>query len=67
MVAMKTKRAITLAGSPTALSRILGITSAAVHQWGDSLPKLRVYELREKRPEWFKEAKRKTKTPTERV
>lgn len=54
---MKTKQAIHLAGSPTALARIFGITSAAVHQWGEDLPRLRLYELREKRPEWFKETR----------
>lgn len=63
---MKTKQAIQMAGSPTALAKIFGITSAAVHQWGDDIPRLRIYELREKRPEWFKDSRPgKAKAQTE--
>jgi len=50
---MKTSNAIELAGSVTALAEILDITHSAVSQWGDNIPRLREYELREKRPEWF--------------
>jgi hypothetical protein len=35
------------------LARILGLTPAAITQWGDSVPVLRVYQLKELRPEWF--------------
>ena len=58
---MKTKDAIDLAGSRSALARILGLTPSAITQWGDEIPKLRIYELRELRPEWFV---RKTQKPT---
>lgn len=51
---MKTKQAIKLAGSQSALARILGVKRQAVPQWVPNLPPLRVYQLRELRPEWFK-------------
>ncbi len=35
------------------LARILGITRAAVFHW-KTIPKLRIYQLKELRPEWFK-------------
>lgn len=54
---MKTQTAITLAGGHTALAKILGITSSAIHQWGETVPPLRVFELKELRPEWFLKAK----------
>lgn len=50
---MKTSVAEYLAGGPAALARILGITVGAVCQWGETMPKLREYQLRELRPEWF--------------
>jgi len=56
---MKTDQAILLAGSPSALARILDISTAAVSQWGEFVPRLRVYQLRELRPEWFMEGKKR--------
>lgn len=50
---METKTAIDRAGSATALAEILDITLSAVSQWGENVPELRVYKLRELRPEWF--------------
>lgn len=50
---METKRAIELAGGASALARLLGISSAAVSQWGDELPTARVWQLRVLKPEWF--------------
>jgi DNA-binding transcriptional regulator YdaS (Cro superfamily) len=50
---MKTEEAIQLAGSRSMLARILGLTPAAITQWGDNVPMLRVYQLRDLRPEWF--------------
>lgn len=61
---MRTKDAISLAGSPSALAKILGITTAAICQWGENVPRLRVFELREARPEWFL-AERKRRAPGE--
>ena len=51
---MKTKDAVKLAGSKSELARILGIRRQAIIQWGVKMPPLRVFQLAEKRPEWFK-------------
>jgi biotin operon repressor len=50
---MNIKKAITLAGSQSELARILGITRAAVNHW-KAIPQLRIYQLKELKPEWFK-------------
>lgn len=50
---MQTKTAITLAGSTTALAELLGISLSAISQWGENVPELRVYKLRELKPDWF--------------
>jgi len=50
---MDKQTATTLAGSQSELARILGITRAAVFHW-KTIPKLRIYQLKELRPEWFK-------------
>lgn len=52
---MKTQTAIDKAGSVKELAGIFGVSVQAVYQWvkrGD-LPELKVYKLRELRPEWF--------------
>jgi hypothetical protein len=54
---MKTKLAIEKAGGTNALARLLGITSGAVSQWGDELPKAREWQLQLLRPEWFQAKK----------
>ncbi len=50
---MDKQTATTLAGSQSELARILGITRAAVFHW-KTIPQLRIYQLKELRPEWFK-------------
>jgi DNA-binding transcriptional regulator YdaS (Cro superfamily) len=50
---MDKQTAIKLAGSQSKLARILGISRGAVFQW-KSIPLLRIYQLKELRPEWFK-------------
>lgn len=50
---METKKAIEKAGSTTALAGILGISVAAVSQWGEAIPEQREWQLRVLRPEWF--------------
>jgi DNA-binding transcriptional regulator YdaS (Cro superfamily) len=50
---MDKQTAITLAGSQSELARILGLTRAAVHQW-KAIPLLRIYQLKELKPDWFK-------------
>jgi hypothetical protein len=49
---MDKQTAITLAGSQSELARILGIKRAAVWHW-KTIPPLRIYQLKELRPEWF--------------
>jgi hypothetical protein len=50
---METKNAIQLAGSSTALARLLGISISAVSQWGELVPDARVWQMKAMRPEWF--------------
>jgi len=50
---MKTDAAIKLAGGSTALADLLNITVSAVSQWGELVPDLRVYQLKEIKPSWF--------------
>jgi DNA-binding transcriptional regulator YdaS (Cro superfamily) len=52
---MKTQDAIRLAGSGVQLAKLLGITQAAVAQWGENVPKAREWQLRLLKPEWFTE------------
>ena len=52
---MQTQTAINRAGSATALAEILNITLSAISQWGENVPELRVYKLRELKPDWFAE------------
>jgi len=45
---------VQLAGSQAKLARILGISRTAVNYWKQKIPPLRMYQLKELRPEWFK-------------
>lgn len=45
MSSMLTKSAIEHYGSVSALAAALGITTAAVYQWGEVVPLLRAYQL----------------------
>lgn len=47
MAHMKTSDAILAFGSLTALAKALGISVQAVYQWGDTVPPLRVYQIKE--------------------
>jgi hypothetical protein len=58
---MDTQAAIKLAGGIRQLAEMLGLSTQAVYAWGKTVPKLRMYELRELRPAWFKPAKTKAK------
>jgi DNA-binding transcriptional regulator YdaS (Cro superfamily) len=51
---MDKEQAIKLAGSASALAKLLGITRAAVSQWGAKVPQARVWQLKALRPKWFK-------------
>jgi hypothetical protein len=50
--------AVKKAGTQANLARLLGVTKQAVNQWGDKLPPLQVYRLRELRPRWYSEWKK---------
>jgi hypothetical protein len=45
--------AIQQAGGQRELADILGISQAAVSQWGDKVPDQRIWQLRVVKPEWF--------------
>ena len=47
MTPMKTKDAIELFGGVAPLARALGISTAAIYQWEDDVPPLRVYQIKE--------------------
>ncbi len=49
--------AVKRAGSMSKLAVILGITRQAVSGWGRKVPGLRLYQLRERRPDWFRKTK----------
>lgn len=51
---MKTQTAIKQAGSCKALATLLNVTPGAVSQWGEELPKARIWQLKLLRPSWFK-------------
>jgi hypothetical protein len=44
---MKTVKAIKLFGSVKELAEALDITVHAIYQWGDDVPELRVYQIRD--------------------
>jgi DNA-binding transcriptional regulator YdaS (Cro superfamily) len=50
---IQTNKAIDLAGSAKELADLLSITQSAVSQWGEYLPKARVWQLMAIRPAWF--------------
>lgn len=59
---MKTKTAIKKAKGIAALAKLFTehkhpCTRQAVQQWGENLPPLREYQLREIKPEWFQSAR----------
>ena len=50
---MDKETAIRFAGSVKALAELLGISRPAIYQWGEDVPKMRVYQLKTLRPDWF--------------
>jgi len=57
---MEKSTAIRLAGSQTKLAAILGISQAAIAQWGEDVPLMRIYQLKSLKPKWFKNQKKKS-------
>ena len=49
---MNKEKAIELAGTPAKLAKLLGVSRQAVNNW-QQIPKLRIFQLRVLRPEWF--------------
>ena len=35
------------------IARLLKVTAPAAYKWGDKVPPLRLYQLKEMKPEWF--------------
>jgi len=56
---VKTKFAISIFKNISGLASALGISVQAIYQWGDEVPKLRQYEIRELRPEAFRTSSKK--------
>lgn len=50
---MTKEEAIKRAGGKSALARLLGVTPAAISQWGEDVPIMRIWQLKTLRPEWF--------------
>jgi len=50
---MEKERAIKLAGSVRKLAEMLGISRAAISQWGLNIPQARVWQLKAMQPQWF--------------
>lgn len=50
--------ALRKAGGEVSLAKLLGISRQAVSQWGERMPQLQLYRLKEMRPKWFAEFKR---------
>lgn len=44
---MTTQEAIKIFGSKNKMSKALGISRQAVSKWGDEVPELRMYQIRE--------------------
>lgn len=50
---MSKEFAIYKAGGVLQLSKLLGISRAAIYQWGKEIPQARVWQLKALKPEWF--------------
>ena len=46
---MKTSDVVRVFGSQKAIARLLGITPAAISQWGEEVPDLRQFQIKQKR------------------
>lgn len=54
---MTKDQAIAKAGNASRLAEILGVSKQAVSMWGQQMPLLRVYQLKERKPGWFRKRK----------
>jgi hypothetical protein len=53
MTLLKKKDGIAIAGSAAKLARCLGVSRAAITQWGEWMPPYRVMQLKERMPERY--------------
>lgn len=51
---MNKRDLIAAAGSPSKLAEILGLTRQAVSDWGELVPELQQYRIRDLRRAWFR-------------
>jgi DNA-binding transcriptional regulator Cro len=54
MISMKAKDLIKAAGGARKLASILHLTPQAVYYWGDLVPELQRYRIKELKPHWFR-------------
>jgi predicted transcriptional regulator len=54
---MTKTEAVARAGNANKLAALLGISPQAVSKWPETIPPLRLYQLREKKPRWFRKAR----------
>lgn len=50
---IKTETMIKVFGSPSAIARFYGCARQSVQGWGEFIPPVRMYELRDRRPDIF--------------
>jgi hypothetical protein len=62
MQRMTKQDGIAIAGSAAKLARLLGVSRAAVTQWGDWMPPYRAFQLREKMPDKYDQHCKEQKT-----
>ena len=60
---IKKKDGIAIAGSAAKLARVLGVSRAAITQWGEWMPPFRAMQLEEKMPEQFAQHCNEEKKP----
>lgn len=51
---MTKAEAVAKAGGVNKLARLLGVSPQAVSKWPAEIPELRVYQLRVRKPSWFR-------------
>ena len=62
MELLKKKDGIAIAGSAAKLARVLGVSRAAITQWGEWVPPFRALQLKEALPERYAQVCNKEKT-----
>lgn len=55
---IRTDAVVKAAGSHRAIAELFGISTQAVHAWGEFVPPFRALQLKAAKPEWFKEKRK---------